>query len=102
MTRSERVCHAGDERSREAFFSILARVAQRDSDAAVGLERLAGPQDLVESAHPAMQRVRAIVLGKAIRRAVERELPIGNSIGIAADDRTEVRRVFQASGETVG
>src|SRR6266566_3467401 len=48
-----------------------------------------------------MQCVWAIVLGKAIGRAIECEPPTGNAIGIATDDRTEVRRVFEVSGKTV-
>src|SRR5438477_12035899 len=48
-----------------------------------------------------MQRVRAIVLRKVIGDAVEGELTIGNPIGIAADDRTEVRRIFEVSAEAI-
>src|SRR5207237_10922826 len=83
--RRKGVCHPRLERSWKAFLSVLARVAQRDAGATVVLERLPGPQDLVESTHPAMQRVRAVVLRKLIGGAVERELPIGHPIGIAAD-----------------
>src|SRR5439155_23179500 len=66
-----------------------------------GLELLAAPDDLVESANAPMQRVWPIVLGEAVRRAVEGELPLGDAIGVAADDRAEVRRVLEVAGEAV-
>ena len=48
-----------------------------------------------------MQRVRAVVFGQVIRRAVDGELAIGDAIGVAADDRAEVRRVLEVAGEAV-
>ena len=101
IARRKGVCHARLERSWKAFLSILARVAQRDAGAAVVPARLPDPQDPVESTHPAMQRVRAVVFRKLISGAVERELALGNPIGVAADDCTEVRRVFEVSTEAV-
>ena len=74
---------------------------ERNADAAIGLERLAGPDHLVESAHATMQRVRPIVLREVVRPPVERELTIGDAIGVAAHDRAEVRRVLEITRETV-
>src|SRR2546426_1083264 len=101
IARREGVGEARDQRPRESFLSILARIAQRDARAAVGLELLAGPFDLVESAYATMQRVRPIVVREVVRRALEGELTVRDAIGVAADDRAEVRRVLDVAGETV-
>ena len=101
VARRERAGDAGLQRARIAFLTIRARVREDDADAAVSIERLALPDDLVEPLVAAVQMVRAAVGREPDRGAVEREAALGNPVSIAPDDGAEVARFGEVRLERV-
>ena len=86
----ERVADANGQVARIPLIAVGTRVGEDHGNAAIALEHLSMPHDLVESAHPPMQMVRPVVGGEVIRFACKRELPVRNTVGVTPDDGTEV------------
>jgi len=87
---SQGVGHAHAEVAGIALFAVGARAGEGD---AVGvLERFGRPHHLVEADVAAVQVVRPVVGRELVGLAVERELPLGDPVAVAADDRAEEGR----------
>src|SRR6202012_3867271 len=71
------------------LLAMRAGVGQRDRGAGAIVELGNVPELAVEAVEAAMQRIRAVVDWKLERLAIERELPVGDAVGVAADGRAK-------------
>jgi hypothetical protein len=103
VRRGQRVAHRHVEPAGVVLVAVLARQRQLERDAAVGLrrQRLDRPPALAEAARPAVQSVRAVVARQRVGLAVEREAAVADAVGVAADERAEVRIALFVVGERV-
>ena len=74
-----------------ALVAVRAQIGELEADAVAARQFLHLPDMLVEALHAAVQRIGAIVGRQRVLLAVERELGIGDAVGVAAGDDAEIR-----------
>src|SRR5712671_6034315 len=74
-----------------SFFTVRALVAESNANSVCGTNLLRFPDFLVEAVDATMNVIRTVVGGERIVLSIESELSSGNAVGIASDDRAEVR-----------
>jgi hypothetical protein len=83
------------------FLTVRADVGHRDADESLAFDRLGLPDPLVEAHPAAVQMVPAVVGGQGVGGAIERELRLGDAVGVAAADRAEARVAGVVVGEGI-
>src|SRR5262249_45646029 len=101
VVRCECVGDSCRKRSGIALISIRTGVTEPYAYVFSVPKWLAAPHDLVESFHAAVQMIRTVVGGKLERSAVDREASRRDTVAVAADNRSEVRRGAQIAIERV-
>ena len=85
----ERVDHRGGEVAGVTFVAVGTEVRQLDAHKILVLQRLGLPDRLVEALLSTVEVVGAVVGGQGIGLAVQRELALGDAVGVAAGDGPE-------------
>src|SRR5262249_15144998 len=81
--------------------AVLAQMRQFQRDAFFRGNLASLPDRLVEAFDPAVQMILAVVDGKFVLDAIERESPFGDAVGVASRERPEERVSFQVFIQTV-
>ena len=97
----ERVGDGRRQRAGIAFLAVPARVGEHEAYALRAVEGRDRPVHLVEAPDAAVECVGAVVRDERVPHGVEREGRLGDAVAVAADDRAEVRRLFQVAGKVV-
>src|SRR5437773_7895183 len=94
---AERVSDFGFQVARKALFAVLAQITESHSLTIRRADFVGGPNAFVESLYTTMQSVGAVVPGKLVGLAVEREPSVCDAVCIAANGCAEVGLVIYIS-----
>jgi hypothetical protein len=96
----EGVDHFGGQSPGEAFLAILADVSELDGRPLGGGRFADLPQLLAESERSAVQRIGAVIDGRVVSLALQRELRAADAVAVAADEGAEPGSLAAASVES--
>jgi len=89
------------QRAGIALVAVGAREGKLHAHALFALMRLGLPHGLIETLDAAVQVVGTVVHGQRVFGAAERELALGDPVGVAADDRSEIGMASQVAVERI-
>ena len=101
VVRGERVRDLHGQRTRIPAVTRGTHVAQQGASMIARRDEFEVPQHRVEPVRSAMELVRSIVSGEHIGHAIEREAPVRDAIGVAADQRAHVGVIREIALERV-